>query len=96
MIAAFFLWTGIGLVLGLLASRFINLRGDDPRLGIAVSIIGAIVGGIIFRMFSNDPAIWTSVGNYLIPGVLAIMALVVWHIVRTRGSYKQPTFRRSY
>ena len=95
MIAAFLLWTGIGLLLGFLTSRVINLRGDDPRLGVAVSIIGAIVGGLIFRMFSDAPT-WTSVGSYLIPSVMAIVALVLWHIVRTRGSYKQPTFRRSY
>lgn len=97
MIAAFFQWTLVGLVVGFIASRVVNLRGDDPRLGIAVSIIGAIVGGIILRMFSAEtPAPWTSAGNYLIPAAVAAGAVVVWHIVRTRGAYKQPTIRRSY
>jgi len=97
VIAAFLLWTGIGLLLGFIASRMINLRGDDPRLGIAVSIIGAVVGGIVYRMFSDATAsVWTSTWNYLLPALFAAAALGVWHFVRTRGTYKQPTFRQSY
>ena len=96
MIAAFLLWTLVGLVVGFLASRVVNLRGDDPRLGIAVSIIGAIVGGIVFRVMSDDPATWTNVWNYLWPAIAAALAVAIWHFVRTRGTYKQPTFRQSY
>ena len=96
MIAAFLLWTLVGLIVGVVASRVVNLRGDDPRLGIAVSIIGAIAGGIVYRMISNDPAIWTNVLNYVWPAIAAVLAVLVWHFVRTRGTYKQPTFRQSY
>jgi len=97
MIPAFLLWTVIGLVLGLIGSQLINLRGDDPRLSIAVSIIAAIVGGIVHRMFSDaTTSMWTSVWSYLMPALFAAAALVVWHIVRTRGAYKHPTFRQSY
>jgi uncharacterized membrane protein YeaQ/YmgE (transglycosylase-associated protein family) len=97
VIAAFLLWTGIGLILGFVVSRMINLRGDDPRLGIAVSMIGAIVGGVVYRMFSApETTVWTSLWNYLLPALFAVAALTVWHFVRTRGAYKQPTVRRSY
>ena len=97
MIPAFLLWTGIGLILGLIVSQLINLRGDDPRLGIAVSIVAAIVGGIVYRMFSDAAtSMWASVWSYLMPAMFAAGALVVWHIVRTRGAYKHPTFRQSY
>jgi uncharacterized membrane protein YeaQ/YmgE (transglycosylase-associated protein family) len=96
VIAAFLLWTFIGLIFGFLASRVVNLRGDDPRLGIAVSILGAIAGGLVYRVFSDGPPTWTSAGNYLFPALFSVGALVIWHIVRTRGAYKQPTIRRSY
>ena len=96
MIAAFLLWTLVGLIVGFVASRVVNLRGDDPRLGIVVSIIAAIVGGIVYRMMSDNPAIWTNVWNYLWPAIVSALAVVIWHFARTRGTYKRPTFRQSY
>ena len=31
-------WVAAGLLVGFIATKFVNLRGDDPRLGIGVSL----------------------------------------------------------
>ena len=46
-------WVVTGLIVGFVMSKVVNLRGDDPRLGIGASVLGAIVGGIMYCMISG-------------------------------------------
>ena len=46
-------WLLVGLIAGFIASKIVNLRGDDSRLGIAAAVSGAFAGAVIYRMVSG-------------------------------------------
>jgi uncharacterized membrane protein (DUF441 family) len=48
-------WVMIGLLVGCIASKIVDLRGDDPRLGLVVAC-GGVAGVVIWhRMRSREP-----------------------------------------
>jgi uncharacterized membrane protein YeaQ/YmgE (transglycosylase-associated protein family) len=89
-------WIVLGLAIGYVANRKLNFRGDDPRLDLGVGGAGALVGGIIFMLFSDGPMSRFNPWSLLVAAAGAAVALGVWHFVRTRSPYKTPTSRRSY
>jgi uncharacterized membrane protein YeaQ/YmgE (transglycosylase-associated protein family) len=44
----------LGLLAGFIASKVLNLRGDDPQMGIIFGGGGALVGGILYSVFSGN------------------------------------------
>jgi uncharacterized membrane protein YeaQ/YmgE (transglycosylase-associated protein family) len=89
-------WILVGLAIGFIANRKLNFRGDDPRLDLGVGVVGAFVGGIVFNLFTDGPTARFNFWSLLIAAIGSIVALVIWHFVRTRSPYKIPTSRRSY
>jgi uncharacterized membrane protein YeaQ/YmgE (transglycosylase-associated protein family) len=45
-------WMALGLVAGYVASRLINQQSDDPKLGIVLAGVAAVIGGILYGAFS--------------------------------------------
>ena len=89
-------WALMGLVVGFAASKIVNLRGDDPGLGIGLAILAAIVGGTLYSLISGSPVTNFNVWSLLCARATAVVAVVIWHFVRTRSTYATPTSRRSY
>jgi uncharacterized membrane protein YeaQ/YmgE (transglycosylase-associated protein family) len=89
-------WAVVGLIVGFVASRIVNLRGDDPRLGFGVAVGASIVGGALYSIISGDGVSRFNVWSLLVAAVVAVVAIVIWHFVRTRSPYATPTSRRSY
>lgn len=77
-------WIVVGVVIGFIASKAVNLRGDDPRLGIFVAAGGAVVAAALYSFFSGTAvdawAPWTLVSA----AVGGLVGAVVWHAVRSR------------
>lgn len=96
MLLAIVGWVLVGLVLGFIVSRVVDLRGDDPRLGIGLSALAALVGGWLFSMISGSPFTFFTFWSWLVAAIAASLAMAVWHVVRHRTPYKRPTFRQSY
>lgn len=46
-------WMALGLVVGFVASRLINQQADDPKLGILLAGFAAVIGGVLYGMFSH-------------------------------------------
>ena len=44
-------WIVLGLVAGFIASKLVNKTGEGLILDIGLGIVGAIVGGWLFRVF---------------------------------------------
>lgn len=90
-------WVALGLLVGFIMTKMVNLRGDDPRLGIGAAIGGAIVGAIIYTLTSG---VGVSVWNpwcLVSAGGGAVAASVIWHVIRSRSISHAPyTSRRSY
>jgi uncharacterized membrane protein YeaQ/YmgE (transglycosylase-associated protein family) len=97
MILTFIGWALVGLIVGFLASRMVNLHGDEPLIGILCALGGAIVGGILYAWLGNaglEP--WTY-WSLIAAAVGAIVAVAVYHLVRSRFiSHEPQSVRRSY
>ncbi len=44
-------WIVLGLIAGFVASRIINRTGEGVIVDILLGIVGAVVGGWLFRLF---------------------------------------------
>lgn len=53
MIIAIAIWIAIGLIVGMIATKVVDLHGDDPRLGLAVTCGSAIVAAGLYSIISG-------------------------------------------
>ena len=90
-------WVVIGLLVGFIVSRAVNLHGDDPRLGMFCAAGVAVLVAAIYTYFSgagmNPWRPWT----LACAAAAALGGAVVWHAVRSRSiSHDRYTPRSSY
>ena len=98
MIVSIIGWIVAGLVVGFVASKLVNLRGDDPKFGIGAAVGGALVAGVLQRVIGGAAADggWSAWG-LLFAALGAIVGVVIWHAVRSRTiSHDHQSRRRSY
>ena len=86
----------VGLIVGFAARQLVNLHGDDPRLGLALSVVAAVFGGVLYTWISGSTMQLANMWSLLYAGIAAALAITAWHIVRGRGTHKPASFRRSY
>ena len=79
-------WVLVGLLTGFIASKFVNLRGDEPGIGIAISGGAALAGGCLFSAISGSAVSAFNIWSILFASIAAVVAMVVWHVVRHRIS----------
>ena len=90
-------WVLVGLIVGFIASKVINLRGDDPRLGIFAAVGGAVVAAALYTVFSGAGMGAWRPWALLLAALGAVVAAATWHGVRSRSiSHDRYTPRRSY
>jgi len=89
-------WAVVGAAIGFIASKVVNLRGDDPGLGIGLAVLAAIVGAVGYTMISGSAVTSFNIWSLLSAAVVSAIAVVIWHMVRSRSTYATPTSRRSY
>lgn len=90
-------WIVIGLIVGFIATKVVNLRGDDPRLGIAVAAGGAIVVAWLYSLISGAGVTAWNPWSLMFAAIGAVIAVVTWHGVRSRYvSHARYTPRSSY
>jgi len=79
-------WLVLGLIVGFIASRAVNLRDDDPGIGIGIAALAAVLGGWMYGLFSASPIAAFNPWSLLFAAVAAVLALLIWHTWRARGS----------
>jgi uncharacterized membrane protein YeaQ/YmgE (transglycosylase-associated protein family) len=72
-------WLAVGLIAGLIASKFVDERGDDPKLGITLAGAGAVVGGFLYGIFGKVGVNEFNSGALWIAAIGAAGALMSWH-----------------
>jgi uncharacterized membrane protein YeaQ/YmgE (transglycosylase-associated protein family) len=77
-------WLLVGLLAGFIASKLVNLRGDEPGIGIGVAAAAAVIGGWLFSAISGSPVSPFNIWSLLIAAWVAIMTITIWHAVRRR------------
>lgn len=78
-------WVVLGLIVGFIASRLVDLRGDDVRFGMICAVAGAVVAGILHAVFSgNGLSPWQMWGavSAVLGGAVGAAA---WHLIRSRS-----------
>jgi len=79
-------WIVLGLIAGFIASKIVNKRGDGVFLDIILGIIGAVVGGWLFRTFGMSGVSGVNIYSLLVAVVGAVVVLVVYHMITGRTS----------
>jgi|SRR3954471_3717452 uncharacterized membrane protein YeaQ/YmgE (transglycosylase-associated protein family) len=88
-------WIVIGLLIGFIASKLVDLHGDDPRLGVFVATGGAILAAGLYCLFSGTGVTGWDPWTLACAAVGAIAGAVVWHAVRSRYVSRQTYSPRS-
>jgi uncharacterized membrane protein YeaQ/YmgE (transglycosylase-associated protein family) len=90
-------WLVVGAIVGFAVSKMVNLRGDDPKLGMGAAVAGAVIGGIVHSVVSGTGVSAWNTWSVLTAALGATIAVIVWHLVRSRTiSHDTQTSRRSY
>jgi hypothetical protein len=89
-------WVLVGLIVGFVASRVVDLRGDDPRISIGISSFAALLAGALYSWFSGTSVVFFTFWGWLVAGITAALAVTAWHVARHRAPYKRPKMRQSY
>ena len=74
-------WIILGLIAGYIASRIVDKSGEGMFLDIALGIIGAIVGGMLFNFFGVPGVTGLNIYSLLVAVVGAIVVLALYHML---------------
>ena len=75
-------WIVLGLLAGFIASKIVNRRGEGVLIDVALGVVGAIVGGWVFRSLGESGATGFNLWSLLVAVVGAVLLLLVGHAVR--------------
>jgi uncharacterized membrane protein YeaQ/YmgE (transglycosylase-associated protein family) len=73
-------WIILGLIAGFIASKIVNKSGEGFFLDILLGIIGALVGGWLFRAFGMHGVTGFNLYSLIVAVAGAIVFLVVYHL----------------
>jgi uncharacterized membrane protein YeaQ/YmgE (transglycosylase-associated protein family) len=79
-------WIILGLIVGFIASKLVNLRGDEPGMSILLSAIGAVIGGWLYIAISKAEMNGFNGLSFLFAAIGAGAALTAWHLMRWRSA----------
>ena len=79
-------WIFLGLIAGFIASKIVNNEGQGFFLDIALGIVGAIVGGILFSAIGKTGVTGFNLWSMLVSVIGAVIVLWVYHAVAGRRS----------
>lgn len=75
-------WIVLGLVAGFIASKIVNKRGEGLVMDILLGVIGAVIGGWLFRALGTAGATGFNLWSLLVAVVGAVILLFIGRAVR--------------
>ena len=75
-------WIILGLIAGFIGSKLVNKTGEGFVLDIILGIVGAVVGGFIFRFFGASGVTGVNIYSLIVAVIGAVVLLVIYHAVR--------------
>jgi uncharacterized membrane protein YeaQ/YmgE (transglycosylase-associated protein family) len=77
------IWLLVGLVAGFLATKIVNKPGKGAIYDVALGLIGAVIGGALFRLFGMQGE-GTILVSIVVATLGAVVALVLYHKLKAR------------
>ena len=78
-------WIILGLIAGFIGSKIVNKSGQGFLLDVALGVIGAVVGGVIFNFFGAAGVSGLNIYSLIVAVVGSVVVLWVYHQVAGRG-----------
>jgi uncharacterized membrane protein YeaQ/YmgE (transglycosylase-associated protein family) len=75
-------WIILGLIAGFIGSKIVNKSGEGFVLDIILGIVGAVVGGYIFRFFGASGVTGLNIYSLIVAVIGSVVLLVIYHAVR--------------
>ena len=75
-------WIVLGLIAGFIASKIVNKRGEGVMLDVLLGMVGAVVGGLIFRLFGMRGVSGVNLHSLVVAVAGAVLVLVAYHALR--------------
>jgi uncharacterized membrane protein YeaQ/YmgE (transglycosylase-associated protein family) len=82
MLIDFIQWIVLGLVAGFIASKIVNKRGEGLVMDILLGVIGAVIGGWLFRALGTAGATGFNLWSLLVAVVGAVVVLFIGRALR--------------
>jgi uncharacterized membrane protein YeaQ/YmgE (transglycosylase-associated protein family) len=77
-------WILLGLVAGFIASKIVDKQGKGFWLDIALGIVGALVGGLLFDLFGASGVTGLNIYSMIVAVVGAVAVLLLYNAVTSR------------
>ena len=75
-------WIVLGLIAGFVGSKIVNKSGEGFILDIILGIVGAVVGGYIFRFFGASGVTGFNIYSLIVAVIGSVVLLVIYHAVK--------------
>jgi len=82
---SFLAWIILGLLAGFIGSKIVNKRGEGLFLDIILGIVGAIVGGWLFRFFGAQGVTGLNLYSLIVAVIGSIVFLLIYHAIVRRA-----------
>ena len=77
-------WLILGLVAGFIGSKIVNKSGEGLWLDIALGIIGAIVGGVLFSAVGMQGITGLNIWSMIVAIIGSVVVLLGYHALAGR------------
>lgn len=77
-------WIVLGLIAGFIASKIINKQGEGLVMDIVLGVVGAVVGGWLFRLVGMSGVTGLNLYSLLVAVLGAVVFLLVYHLLVRR------------
>ena len=79
-------WIILGLIAGYIGSKIVDRGGKSLWLNMALGIVGAIVGGVIFSAFGGSGVTGVNLYSIIVAIIGSVVVLWIYHAFGGRGS----------
>ena len=79
-------WLVLGLIAGFIANKIVNKQGEGLFVNIVVGVVGAELGGWLFRMLGMSGVTGLNLYSLLVALLGAVVLLFIYHqLIRRRA-----------
>jgi uncharacterized membrane protein YeaQ/YmgE (transglycosylase-associated protein family) len=81
-------WIIFGLICGFIASKIVASEGQGCMLNIALGLVGAVVGGTIFKLLGAQVFWDFDLWSMFVAIIGAVVVLVIYHVITGRKTFR--------